>query len=799
MKTTFKLTPAQSHSSKRFNLMHRTLPPPGRIMLLCLASAALLLQLQSAGAQNAYFQHNLVSDIAGYADRTDTNLVNPWGIAISATSPFWISDNHAGLSTLYNGSGVPLSLVVAIPPPSGGAPPGAPTGIVFNNTTNFAVAPGAGARFIFATEDGTIASWASGNSAVVKADNSASGAVYKGLALGSSGGNNYLYAANFFAGTIDVFFTNYSAGVLAGSFSDPSIPAGFAPFNVQNVGGQLFVTYAKQDNAKHDDVPGPGNGFVNIFDTSGNLIKRFASSNVLDSPWGIAMAPTNFGAFSGALLVGNFGDGQINAFDIATGTSLGSLQDAAGNAIVIPGLWGLVFGNGGSGGDKSTLYFSAGIPGTGAIEDHGLFGSISAIAPTFTGVTNKGLSAAFSWVAGAAPFLLQKKVNLSDSNWVNVLTTSNRNLTLAKESDSGFFRLEGLATNTVLPFTALLSGDAEVPAVSTPATGLAALSLEGSNLTYYISFSGLSSPAIAAHIHATATPTNTAGVVVPFSPPAATAGIISGTVLLTADQVADIVNGMAYVNIHTANNASGEIRGQIVPLNVPITMNGASEVSPVTTSATASGSLTLIGSQLFYSISYSGLTGPATAAHIHGPADTATATGVLIPLATPTGTSGTISGSVSVTPTNLAYLLAGLTYVNIHTTTNTGGEIRGQIWPIQLGATVNAPSAVPLTASPGFGSGFMTILNSVLIYNVTFTNLLSPAILAHIHGPADATHTAGVLIPFSPPAATAGTMFGLATLTSQQLLDLVSGLTYVNIHTTNYPAGEIRGQVIPAD
>src|SRR6266571_1930009 len=270
MKTTFKLTPAQSHSSEKFSLMHRTLPTPGRIMLLSLATAALLLQLRSAGAQNAYFQHNLVSDIAGYADRTDTNLVNPWGIALSGTSPFWISDNHAGLSTIYNGSGAPQSLVVIIPPPSGGTPPGAPTGIVFNNTTNFAVAPGSAARFIFATEDGTIASWASGNSAVVKADNSASGAVYKGLALGSSGGSNYLYAANFFAGTIDAFDANYSAATLTGSFSDPSIPAGFAPFDVQNIGGKLFVTYAKQDAAKHDDVPGAGNGFINIFDTSGN-------------------------------------------------------------------------------------------------------------------------------------------------------------------------------------------------------------------------------------------------------------------------------------------------------------------------------------------------------------------------------------------------------------------------------------------------------------------------------------------------------------------------------------------------
>ncbi len=792
-------TSLQNNSSERSASVSRKHSTSTRASVLVVALAALLLRSQPAAAQNAYFQHNLVSDIAGMADNTDTNLVNPWGIASSTASPFWVSDNHAGLSTLYNGSGTPQSLVVTVPPPSGGTPPAAPTGVVFNNTTDFAVASNAVARFIFATEDGTIAAWNVnfGASAVVKADKSSSGAVYKGLAIGTSAGSNYLYAANFFAGTIDVFDATYSAATLAGSFSDPGIPAGFAPFNVQNISGKLFVTYAKQDAAKHDDVPGAGNGFVNVFDTSGNFLNRFASSNVLNSPWGLALAPTNFGAFSGAQLVGNFGDGKINAFDPATGSFLGTLQNPDGNPISIQALWGLIFGNGGNGGDTRTLYFAAGIAGTNAIEDHGLFGSISAVAPTFTGVTNKGIAAELSWVGGTAPFLLQKKVSLADAAWVNVLTTTNRSMTLAEESAAGFFRLQGLTTNTVLPFTALLNAASEVPTNASPATALAALSLEGSNLNYYVSFSGLSGPAGAGHIHAPATPTNSAGVMIPLTVPAATSGIISGQTIMTQDQITNMVNGLCYLNIHTSLNPGGEIRGQIVPLHMLVALNGASEVGPVTTSATATGSLTFIGSQLFYDISYSGLSSSATAAHIHGPADTTTSADVIVPLASPSGTNGTISGAATLTPEQMAFLLAGQTYVNIHTVNNGGGEIRGQIWPIQFRVSMNGVSEVPATTSAGTGSGLMNVISNKLSYSFSFTNLSSAATAGHIHGPSDQTHTAGVLIPFSVPSATSGTFSGSATLTSQQLFYMISGLTYANIHTTPNPGGEIRGQITP--
>jgi uncharacterized protein (TIGR03118 family) len=768
----------------------------GRIAL-GVAIASLPFQWNKTLAQNSYLQRNLVSDIAGMAEKTDTNLVNPWGIATSATSPFWVADNHKGVSTLYDGNGIASSLVVTIPPPSGGIPPAAPTGVVFNNSTNFQISPGVVSRFIFATEDGTVVGWNSGSTGVVKVDNSSSGAVYKGLGIGTRTGSNYLYAANFFAGTIDVIDQNYGTATLPASFLDPTLPTGFAPFNVQNIGGQLYVTYAKQDASKHDDVPGAGNGFVDIFDTSGNFVRRLISNGALNSPWGLALAPTNFGPFSGALLVGNFGNGRINAFDPATGNPLGTLQDPAGNPIAIQGLWGLLFGNGASGGDTRTLYFAAGIAGTNAIEDHGLFGSISALSPTFSAVTDAAITESLNWVGGTAPFLLQKKASLSDPTWFNVLTTTNRLMTLAKESSTGFYRLQGATTNTVLPFTAYLDAASEVPPISEAGTGIGAFSLEGSNLTFYISFSGLTSPATAGHIHAPFTPLTGGGVMVPFAVPAATSGTISGKVALTQDQITNLVNGLCYVNLHTTNHSGGEIRGQIVPLHILVTMNGASEVPAVPGNGTATGSLTLIGSRLFYTISYSGLGSGATAAHIHGPADPTIGAGVLVPLATPSGTNGTISGSVILTPQNLAYLLAGQTYLNIHTVNNFGGEIRGQIWPLQFRANMSGYAETPATTSAGTGSGIMNIISNKLSYSFSFTNLLSPANNGHIHGPAGPTNSAGILIPFTVPAATSASFSGTATLNSLQLYYMLSGLTYANIHTTNYPAGEIRGQLVP--
>jgi uncharacterized protein (TIGR03118 family) len=346
-----------------------------------------------------YIQQNLVSDIPGLAPVTDPNLVNPWGLSDSATSPWWVSDNGTGLATLYNGNtGAASSLVVTIPPPAGGMPPSAPDGQVFNSTaSSFVINGGTKASFIFATEDGTISAWngVQGTNALLEVDNSASGAVYKGLALGSAGGNNYLYAANFNSGNIDVFNGSFAPTTVAGSFTDPNLPAGYAPFNIENIGGLLYVTYAKQDGAKHDDVAGAGNGYVDVFDTSGNFLQRLASNGALNSPWGLALAPSDFGVYSGDLLIGNFGDGTIDVFSpTLSGDFLGTLDDSNGDPITIPGLWGLEFGNGASAGPVDDLYFTAGIPGPGGmVEDNGLFGDIVASPePATSSITAMGLA-----------------------------------------------------------------------------------------------------------------------------------------------------------------------------------------------------------------------------------------------------------------------------------------------------------------------------------------------------------------------------------------------------------------------
>jgi uncharacterized protein (TIGR03118 family) len=346
--------------------------------LLMVAAAMVLMvassQLVLADGANSFTQTNLVSDIPGIAKTTDPNLVNPWGVSFSASSPFWISDNKTGLVTLYNGAGDIIPLVVTVPTP--GAPPSAPTGQVFNgNASNFG-----GSHFIFATEDGTISAWSGGTSATLYVDNSPAGSVYKGLAMASFNGNSYLYATDFHNGTINVFdsaFMPHSFG--AGSFTDPNLPSGYAPFNIETINGQLYVTYAKQDGAKHDDVSGPGNGLVDVFSLDGVLQTRLITNGALNSPWGMTLAPSSFGSFGGDLLVGNFGDGTINAFDPFTGNFIGQLDGTNGLPLVNLGLWDLTFGNGGNGGSRSDLYFTAGIPGPGKVEDHGLFGSI---APT---------------------------------------------------------------------------------------------------------------------------------------------------------------------------------------------------------------------------------------------------------------------------------------------------------------------------------------------------------------------------------------------------------------------------------
>src|SRR5713101_4762802 len=350
-------------------------------MLTMTLGLALTSPATAGNKERFYKQHNLVSDGFVPADHVDSNLVNPWGIASSSMSPFWVSDNGTGVSTLYDGTGQPFlvsgsPLVVTIPDST-------PTGQVFNGTSDFALASDHASLFIFATENGTISGWNPfvpaflSTAAIRKVDNSATGAVYKGLAIGSIGTDNFLYAANFSAGTIDVFDKNFAPASLAGSFSDPRIPTGFAPFNIQNLEGKLYVTYAKQDATKHDDVAGKGNGFVDVFDTDGNFIQRVDSRSKLNSPWGLVFAPADFGRFSNDLLVGNFGDGRINAYS-RDGDHFhfhGQLQGPDGQPISIDGLWALRFGNGSpNSGPTNFLFFTAGIND----EADGLFGSLSA-------------------------------------------------------------------------------------------------------------------------------------------------------------------------------------------------------------------------------------------------------------------------------------------------------------------------------------------------------------------------------------------------------------------------------------
>ncbi|MBV9153571.1 MAG: TIGR03118 family protein [Alphaproteobacteria bacterium] len=346
--------------------------------------------------RDAYAVNPLVSDLSGAAVK-DPVLQNAWGVAFTpGGSPFWISDNATGCATLYDGDGTIVPLQVAIPLPGNVVPntdckhantnpppaptPAAPTGIVWNPTTAFLV-PGTTvpAHFIFDTEDGTISAWASGTQATQAVDNSknptpATGAVYKSLAVSVNVHGVFLYAANFRAGTIDVFDTTFKPATTDGGFVDPNIPVGFAPFSIKNIDGELFVTYAKQNAQKHDDVAGPGNGFVDVYDTDGHLLRRFASRGPLNSPWGMTRASFAFGRFSGLILIGNFGDGRINVFD-SRGHFIDQLEDAHGKPLVIDGLWTLTLG-GGAKSSPDTLYFTAGPNG----ETDGLFGTITPIS-----------------------------------------------------------------------------------------------------------------------------------------------------------------------------------------------------------------------------------------------------------------------------------------------------------------------------------------------------------------------------------------------------------------------------------
>jgi uncharacterized protein (TIGR03118 family) len=326
----------------------------------------------AAFADNIFQTTNLVTDdqSVNSAKITDLSLKNAWGISSSGTSPFWVSDNGTGVTTLYSvnpttGAVAQVPLIVTIPGD------GTPTGQVFNGGSAFN-----GDRFLFVSEDGTVSGWRGAlgtNAEIFQTGDMAN--VYKGVALATIGTDSYLYAANFRQGTIDVLKGTPGAPSLAGNFTDPGLPGGYAPFNIQLIGDKLYVTYALQDGAKHDDAPGAGNGFLSVFDTQGNFLMRLGSHGPLNSPWGMALAPSTFGPFANDLLVGNFGDGTINAFNLTTDTFAGTLMGTDGKPLTIDGLWGLRVGNDGAAGNSHTVYFSAGPHG----ESNGLFGALTPV------------------------------------------------------------------------------------------------------------------------------------------------------------------------------------------------------------------------------------------------------------------------------------------------------------------------------------------------------------------------------------------------------------------------------------
>ena len=358
---------------------------------LALAIASMLTPATVAQT-NSYRVRNLVSDDDSFNPHTlDPNLINPWGLAASQTGPFWVANNGTGISTIYDRHGNKTALEVTLPSNNSDSG-GKPTGMVFNPTTDFVITDGsasAPATFLFANEDGTISGWSAdvppsnpqnpSTQAQVAVDNSATGALYKGIALATfTFGNDTIsrvYAANFHNASIDVFDEQFNAVQTPGGFVDNAIPNGYALFNITNINNNLYVTYAKQDANGEDEVAGAGRGFVDVFDTDGTLVKRLIKHGRLNAPWAVVMAPSNFGKFSNMLLVGNFGNGHINAYNPTTGKFRGTLRNVNGGAVHIDGLWGLSFGNGGEAGSHKALFFTAGPDD----ESHGLFGRILAV------------------------------------------------------------------------------------------------------------------------------------------------------------------------------------------------------------------------------------------------------------------------------------------------------------------------------------------------------------------------------------------------------------------------------------
>lgn len=359
----------------------------GGALSLILVSMAANSFAQSANSSQHYKQTNLIADTDGVANVTDPNLVNPWGLARSSTSPWWVSDNGTGLSTLYSGTGSVVPLVVTVPPsdPTTGNT-GTPTGVVFNGGTGFEIKKGFPAVFIFVTEDGTISGWnpkVDGTNAIIKV-NQKEKSVFKGATMATVnlpffGPQSFLYVADFRRGRVQIYDSRFHhVPEMEELFDDDQLPPGFAPFNVQNIGGNIFVSFAMQDSDKHDEVDGAGLGYVDVFSPEGRRLRRLQHGPWFNAPWGLTQASSDFGSHSHEILVGQFGSGEILAFNAVTGRFEGRLHDASNAPIKIDGLWGLGFGNDATAGPATTLFFSAGTDH----EAHGLFGTITAIENT---------------------------------------------------------------------------------------------------------------------------------------------------------------------------------------------------------------------------------------------------------------------------------------------------------------------------------------------------------------------------------------------------------------------------------
>ncbi len=438
-------------------------------------------------------------------------------------------------------------------------------------------------------------------------------------------------------------------------------------------------------------------------------------------------------------------------------------------------------------------------------------------APEATRVTRVARSEAgveVEWTAGGGPYVVQGKPAAEDP-WCSVgEVTTGLSRVVAFRGDGGLFRVADLAVGEVSPLGVVLSGAYERPAaVETAGTGSGWMRVEGSTLTFRVEYAGLSGPAIMAHIHGPSGADGTAGVMIDLAPfnggGFGVSGVLEGSVVLTAEQKASILSGRTYVNVHTDANRGGEIRGQVVPVAMAAVLDGAQE-APTAVAGPGRGSahFVLEGDRLGFVITYGGLSGPATMAHIHGPAGIGVSAGVLVNLLPfhdgPTGVSGRFEGSVTLSPEQLVAVVSGLTYVNIHTDANRPGEIRGQILPsvtgVPLGATLNGASEVPPVETAGVGRALMRLEGDMLSFDIRYGGLSGPAIMAHIHGPAAAGANAGVLVNLAPfhvgPLAASGAFTGVVRLTTEQREALLGGLTYVNIHTDANRPGEIRGQLL---